>query len=78
MQCDAAHTISMPLSSSTAPSTRENTPVPIIHSLVRPPLRTEGARSAGREERAGGREGDDGVRGVRERKGGGEYGRRGK
>ena len=39
-------TNSMPFNSSTAPSTSEKTPVPIIHSFVKPPLRTEGARSA--------------------------------
>ena len=39
-------TSSMPLISRIAPRTRENTPVPRIHSLVRPPFRTEGALSA--------------------------------
>ena len=43
-----SHTLtsSMPLISRIAPRTRENTPVPKIHSLVRPPFRTEGALSA--------------------------------
>ena len=50
----------MPLSSSTAPRTREKTPVPMIHSLVRPPLRTEGARSAAKKKRKEGEEEDRG------------------
>ena len=61
-------TSSIPLSSRMAPSTSENTPVPRIHSLVRPPLRTEGARSAGGDIR-GGDEGGKGEileRGMRE------------
>ena len=43
-------TSSMPLISRIAPRTRENTPVPRIHSLVRPPFRTEGALSAGKRK----------------------------
>ena len=39
-------TSSIPFNSSTAPSTREKTPVPMIHSLVSPPFNTDGARSA--------------------------------